>query len=242
MIRAAIVEDDGKSAEILRRHIDRYAAESGEETAADIFGNAEQFLAAYKPVYDVVFMDIELGTILNGMEAAKRLREYDAAVNLIFVTNMTQYALQGYKVNALDYFVKPVSYYDLKLRMERIVSTRVSRSARVAIPVAGGTKAVLVSNINYIEVMNHSLTYHTTEGNYTARGASLKNLAKEFAPYGFLPCSASYLVNLRKCVSLSRDTVTVGADEIAISRRMKQKFLTRLSEVFRGRRVENDMD
>ncbi|MDR1093522.1 MAG: LytTR family DNA-binding domain-containing protein [Clostridiales bacterium] len=250
MIRAAIVEDDGKSAEILRRHISRYGAESGTETAADIFTNAEQFLSAYKPVYDVVFMDIELGTILNGMDAAKRLRKYDETVNLIFVTNMAQYALQGYKVNALDYFVKPVSYYDLKMRMERIRRQKGARAPTVAVPVRGGVKNIAVSDLLYVEVMNHAATYHTAgggnftaridslkkagDGNLTARIDSLKKLEKALATAGFCRCGSSFLVNLKKVKEIAGDTVKVGNDTLHISRGMKKNFIAALFDAASG--------
>ena len=68
--------------------------------------------------YDIVFMDIELPGI-NGMEAAHRLREIDQQVILIFVTNMAQFAVKGYEVDALDYIIKPAQYGPLSIKLDR---------------------------------------------------------------------------------------------------------------------------
>lgn len=65
-------------------------------------------------------MDIELGTNhLNGMEVSKKLREIDNDVLLIFVTNMAQFAIEGYSVDALDFVVKPILYEPFKMKMEK---------------------------------------------------------------------------------------------------------------------------
>ncbi len=63
-------------------------------------------------------MDIDLPGI-NGMEAAQLLREENATTPLIFVTNLAQYAVKGYQVDALDFMVKPVGYGDFAMRMGR---------------------------------------------------------------------------------------------------------------------------
>ncbi len=70
----------------------------------------------YRADYDIVFMDIELPGI-NGMEAAHRLREIDQQVILIFVTNMAQFAVKGYEVDALDYIIKPAQYGPLSIKL-----------------------------------------------------------------------------------------------------------------------------
>ena len=99
MFRAAIVEDSETDRRALQGHLDRYAKESDFALAVDAYDRAETFLGSYKPVYDVVFLDIML-PYMNGMDAAEQLRRLDDKVPLIFVTDMAQYALRGYKVGA----------------------------------------------------------------------------------------------------------------------------------------------
>ena len=63
-------------------------------------------------------MDIQLSD-LDGMEAAKKLRRLDSSVTLIFVTNMANFAVRGYEVDALDFIVKPVEYFSFALKLDR---------------------------------------------------------------------------------------------------------------------------
>lgn len=71
-------------------------------------------------------MDI-LMPLPDGMKAAERLRRVDESVCLIFVTNMAQLAIRGYKVGATDFLVKPVSYFDFSMEMDKIVRARAPR-------------------------------------------------------------------------------------------------------------------
>ena len=230
-MRAAIVEDSEKDREALLSGIRRYGQEHGLVIQTDVFLNAENFLESYRAVYDVVFMDIILPGI-TGMDAAARLRRLDAGVALIFVTDMRRYALQGYKVGAMDYFLKPVSYFDLKMRLDMIALSRKKSGDFLTVHVAReGDRRLPLDDIYYIEVMNRDLTYHTSDGQITERRA-LKTLEKELAGQGFHRCSASFLVNLKWCQGGAGDTVTVAGEELKISRGMRAEFLSHLKEVF----------
>ena len=95
--RIAIIEDDPNYTAYLEECLTRYGAAQGYTFAVKTFSKGENFLDNYRQVYDLVFMDIELGKgFLNGMDCARKLREYDPVVLLIFVTNMLQYAPEGY--------------------------------------------------------------------------------------------------------------------------------------------------
>lgn len=72
------------------------------------FKDAVDFISD-KMSFDLIFLDIEM-PYMSGMELAKHIREYNKVSVIIFVTNMKQYAVNGYEVGALDFVVKPVSY------------------------------------------------------------------------------------------------------------------------------------
>ena len=106
-MRVAIVDDVRKDAQLLREHLRRYQGDNGGEWETALYANAEDFLARYRPEFDLVILDIDMPG-LNGVDAARRIREMGDNVVLMFVTNMPQYALQGYAVDAIDYLIKPV--------------------------------------------------------------------------------------------------------------------------------------
>ena len=72
----------------------------------------------YTPGFDIIFMDVEMPR-LDGFGAAEAIRAVDADVVLVFVTNMAQYAIRGYEVDALDYVLKPVNYYQFCTKLSR---------------------------------------------------------------------------------------------------------------------------
>lgn len=234
MLSVAVIEDDKKDAAVLCGLLTRYERESGETVRVTTFTNAEAFLTDYKPVYDAVFMDIELDGAMDGLTAAARLRKYDETVALLFVTSMAQFAIKGYEVDALDYFVKPVGYYDVKMRLDRVRRGKRTAGATVNIGVDGGVKRVLAADVYYIEVMNHTLVYHTRDGTFSCRGGSIRDLESRLEPEGFARCSISYLVNLRHCSEIRSGSVVVGGDELKITRGKRKEFVYKLAQVLGG--------
>ena len=128
MIRVAIVEDDAEVQGVLQEYVRRYTRQYGTEFEVTLFADGVDILDDYRAVYDIIFLDVEMKH-LDGMTTAERIRQMDAEVILIFITNMAQYAIRGYSVGALDYVLKPVSYYAFSQRLGRAVE-RVARRAR----------------------------------------------------------------------------------------------------------------
>ena len=127
MIRLALVEDDELYRSQLREYIDKYSAVSGEKFTVTEFSDGDEIALGYKAVYDIILMDIEM-KFMDGMMAAEEIRKVDTEVIIIFITNSPQYAIKGYAVDALDYVLKPVSYYAFSQRLGRAVE-RVARRA-----------------------------------------------------------------------------------------------------------------
>lgn len=232
MIRIAIVEDEVRERAHLRDCL-TYMAEK-ERLEFDIveFGSGEAFLGGYQPVYDIVLMDIELPGI-NGMETAKALRRLDSFVLLVFVTNMVQYAVSGYEVDALNYILKPVNRFDFALKMNKAIS-RTAKRTEESVQIRAGKDLYMlpVAAIRYLEVDGHYIVYHTTEGDYSEY-ITLKEAEKKLDKPYFVRCNRCYLVNLKYVAAVRDDVVQVGRDELLISRPQKKAFLNALA-VFIG--------
>ena len=233
MLRIAIVEDDGNDAQALKEAVNRAAAEFGEECEIEVFGKPIVFLDNYNIEYDIVFMDIELPG-MNGLEAARILRAKDDSVVLIFVTNMAQFALEGYTVDAMDFIVKPVVYNSLRIKMARALKQIIcKRGEKFVINCKTGACVVSVSRIKYVEVINHKLMFHTVDGVVMSSG-SLSKLETGLAKYDFARCNNCYLVNLDFVTEINENNAHVGGDILTISRSRRRPFLKALADHYGG--------
>lgn len=229
MARIAIVEDEKRAQETLETYLKKAAGLDGEEFSVSVFGSAIEFLTNYKPIYDIVFMDIELPG-LNGMDASRKLREFDKNVTLVFVTNLAQYAVKGYEVDALDFIVKPVSFDNFYLKLQRALDrVKMNKEVSLSIPTSSGLTIISASRLKYIDVMKHSLVFHTLDGDYETYG-TLKQYESKLDPRLFVRCNSCFLVNLQYVQSLKDYFVKVGGDELTISHPKKKDFVKALNE------------
>ena len=87
MIRVAIVEDDAEVQGVLQEYVRRYTRQYGTEFEVTVFADGVDILEDYRAVYDIIFLDVEMKH-LDGMTTAERIRQMDADVILIFITNI----------------------------------------------------------------------------------------------------------------------------------------------------------
>ena len=227
MFKVAIVEDDPHSLENLTNHLKKYAQEK--KVLFDIvsFNDGQLFInntLFEKNHYDILFLDIELPG-LNGIEVAKKYREFDEYTVLIFTTIMRQYAISGYLVNALDYMVKPIDYLNLSLKLDKALSILDKHQSIISLEVVGGgIERFEVKDLLYIENFNHLCTFHTKRGDYKQYN-SMSNIEKEYAKYGLLRCSNSYIVNPINITAIKDDIVYINDIKLSIGRSKKKQFL-----------------
>ena len=171
---------------------------------------------------------------VGGMEAAQAIREVDENVVLVFITNMAQYAIKGYSVGALDFVMKPVSYYTFQMKFTRALERAAKRrNEEILLTLPDRIQRIGVQQIHYVEVQDHMLHYHTEQGEYVLRG-TLQNAEKQLAPYHFARCNHWYIVNLAHVQQVKRDTVVVAGHELEISRRARTGFLNTLTDYIGG--------
>lgn len=231
MLNIAIIEDEDTAAEELTRFIKQYGRETNQLFHITRFPYATSLLKNYKPIYDIIFMDILLPN-MNGMEASVRLRELDQNVVLVFVTNMANFAVKGYEVDALDFIIKPVGYDSFAMKMSKAVTAAARRkSYDIAIPLDGAMKIISAYRVYYIEADKHYLIYYTEEGNFRARG-TLSTLENNLIPEKFFRCNSCYLVNMKFITEVEGNTVVVGPGKLKISRARKKDFMNALTNYF----------
>lgn len=229
----AIIEDSPAETEVLTSYFGRYTSDSGEEFDVRCFRDGDTFLRDYQPIYDLVMMDIDLPD-LNGLDTAARMRRLDSSVALVFVTNLARYAAKGYAVDALDFLLKPVPYTAFSHTVQRAL-LRCHHNSRpdMLINIPDGVYRISVSRIKYIEVINHTLVYHTTEGELSAAG-NLKDVESRLPPEQFVRCNRCYLVNLAFVRAVRGQRLVLDMDELQISRPKRAAVLEALNNYLGG--------
>lgn len=228
MIRLALVEDDALYRSQLREYIDKYSAASGEKFTVTEFSDGDEIALGYKAVYDIILMDIEM-KFMDGMMAAEEIRKKDTEVIIIFITNSPQYAIKGYAVDALDYVLKPVSYFAFSQRLKRAIGRMKKRERRfVTVIGPGGGRKLEVSHLLYVESQGHNLAYHTDGEEITVPG-TMKEAEEKLVPLGFFRINKGCLVNLENVDSVRDGCAQVAGRLLPVSRGRKNDFMEALT-------------
>lgn len=230
--KIAVIEDSREEAARVERYFARFGQSCHIQFNITVFGDAESFLEHYKPVYDLVLMDIMLPGI-DGMAASARLRKMDESVMLVFITNMFSFAVKGYEVNAFDFIVKPVNYSQFTMKMQRILPRLTSNETEIVLNASGSIVRLRVSQIYYIESNAHRITYHTVSGKYEVYG-SMKETEASLGSNAFARCNNSFLVNMNYVQAADGFTVNVNGDDLPISRPRKKAFMEQLTSFLGG--------
>ena len=188
------------------------------------YESAEVFLTNYQSQFDIVFMDIRMGG-MDGMRAARKLREMDQSVILIFLTSLAQYAVQGYEVDALDYIVKPLTYPSLELKLTKALSRCRREEEEILLTIGSDHIRVAASSLLYVEVFEHYLQYKTDSDIIKGYG-TLKDVEKLLPEKGFFRLNNQTIVNLRRVKRVNGSTALVDGREFDISRMRKKEFLS----------------
>ena len=231
MLRIAIVEDEKDCQASLVEHLSKYESEHNENFIVRTFFDGIDILDDYTSDYDLIFLDIHM-KYQDGMTTAKKIRQLDEEVIIVFITALAQYAIEGYKVNAMDFILKPVVYEQLEGTLDKVMKTarKLQKSKQLIVADDGAKRKVETEDILYIEVVGHTVYVHTKNGSYEQRGKSLKAIAEELAEYNFVMSGQSQLVNLKYVDKIEKDVVHIGNEQIFLSRSRKKQFLLSFAE------------
>lgn len=228
MLKIAFVDNEKDQLNLLKEYCQRFEKESDCLMKYVFYENAFDLLEAYSGDFDAIFLDIDMPQ-MDGMTAATHLRKIDEKTILIFITNWTKYALEGYKVDAMDYILKPVSYFNFSLELKKIISRRRENEDYLWIRTRSCTKRLPAREIVYISIFNHDVSVRISEEEYTFRG-TLKEIETKMNSKLFARCHNCYVVNLAHVTEI-RDGFAILDDrfKVEISRSRKKEFLDALT-------------
>lgn len=232
-MRIAIVEDESRYMEQLRDYLRKYQSEFRRSLEVACYDSGMSFIHSFKSQFDIILLDVAMPYI-DGFETAQKIREQDAEVVILFVTNQAQHAIRGYEVDAMDYILKPISYFAFSQRLNRAIS-RVSRREEpcLVLNMKSGPRKLKIRDICYIESSGHNLIYHTLEGEFTILG-SLKDAEEKLSAHHFMRCNKGYLVSLRHVDNVQDGCAVVRGQHLLISRPRKTAFMDALTNFLGG--------
>ena len=229
MIEIAIVDDEESYATQLRGYIETYEKESGQSIHITEYRDGDELVSRFQCQFDIILMDIQM-KFMDGMSAAEEIRKLDSKVVIMFITNMTSYAIRGYEVDALDYVVKPVEYFAFSQKLDRAIARLDKRSGyEMSVNVSSGLKRLSSDSVYFIESEGHNLSFHTKDGVFTTR-ARMQDFENELSAHGFFRSNKGYLVNLKYVDGIEDGCSVIGAEKLPISRSKKADFMQALTK------------
>lgn len=225
-MRVAVVDDNENDRELLIKYLRQFQKEHGMKMQIKPYGSSLDFLEEYAGGYDVILLDIEMPGI-DGMETAKEIRQTDEVAAIIFITNMAQFAIRGYEVNAIDFMVKPVPYFNFAEKFKKAVSFAGREQGKnILLNSDEGIIRINMADIYYLEKDKNKnyLVYYTRKGTFRERNTILSAKAK-LGNQPFAECTSGCLVNLKYVERVGKDSVVLENATLPVSRRMRKEFL-----------------
>jgi two-component system LytT family response regulator len=194
----------------------------------------EVFAFLEKEKVDLLFLDIQmLG--LNGIEISKLLKD---RTRVIFTTAYEQYAIDGYKVDAIDYLLKPVSYPDfLKAALKAQKLFEISHQNKEesdnnpGLFIKSDYRMFRVDpeDITFIEGEKDYVKIHTTSGESIMALMSMKSIEEQLDHNIFIRVHRSFIVNLLKIKCIERNRIMIGENSIPISDSYKKELMDKIN-------------
>lgn len=196
-MRIAIVDDIASERKELHERVSVQLSCHALNAKIFEYKNGEAFLAnAKQERFALVFMDIYMDG-KNGVETAKKLREFDQNCLLIFTTTSTDHTLDGFKVRALHYLVKPYSEEEIGLLFNEIMEKLPAPDKYIDVRIVGGSTRLRLSEILYADHFQHRIHIHTSDGQTTITRQTFSDFTTKLnGDDRFFLCSRGVIINL----------------------------------------------
>lgn len=237
-MKIAVIEDKKPHRDLLVHYLEEWRRGQERSVTVEAFGSGESFWFRYEEErdYDVLILDIQMPGI-NGMELARRVREADGDIVIVFATGVSDYLEEGYEVEALHYLVKPLSQEKLERCMEKALKRR--RQERF-VTVHGGEGILKISQerINYVEARGRGCCVGRVKVPEELEvRESLSEMESLLEPEEFMKCHRSYLCSIGNIRRIDRGSVEFDdGSSIPVSRRLYQQVNRRFMAYFRRKR------
>ena len=206
LYKIAICDDVEEDAQYIASTVKKWAGKCNFAVDVAIFPSADSFWFQYaeQKDYDILLLDVEMRP-MNGVELAKKIRNEDTRVEIVFVTSHFELSGEGYEVDALHYLVKPVAEDKLMEVLSKAIQKLAIDPPSVVITCNGETVKLYESNILYVEAFLHYIVIYTKNGEYKLKG-QISTIAEKLSD-NFYCTHRSYLVSLQHIIKITRSAV-----------------------------------
>lgn len=223
-MRIAICEDEAQFAEQLSEYIKEWS--ESKNIIVEIFTHvaAEKFLYDWEDSedYDMLFLDIKMGS-MDGIELAKVIRKTNKDMAIVFATNLKEYAISGYSVDAMQYLLKPVRREDCFACLDKVYNSDRIKKYFLYNDLEK-TFRIPHEDIIYIEMFSHKATLVTASEEYIFRKTT-KQLLEELNDDLFVKCHKSFIINMRHVEAVSTKFAFMSNDaEIPLSKAIAKEI------------------
>lgn len=220
-MRIAFCDDDSRLTDLLRSYAKAWASSTNTTLDCKDFNSSDEFLLSWtSPImFDVIFLDIKMKP-LSGLELARVIRSISSQVSIVFITAYSEYALDGYSVDATSYLLKPVSQEVFFECMDRLVNKLTLTGRKPFFFESGGTTIKLHYNeIIYFEARSHTIVVHTLTDKikFRARISDLEQMLDHEDEFSRI--HRSFIVNLTQIREMNKSEVLMeNGDRLPVSR------------------------
>ncbi len=220
MLKIAICDDEEYYRENIKKIVGECLTARNYEYSIEVFSSGENLvkLAAGLSMYQIVFLDIDMEG-MNGIEVAKKLRQWSKDLYIIFVTAFIDYTLEGYKVEATRYILKEPEtlFLNIEESIEAVLASLGVRQQSYEFDFKEGRRKLNIEQIVYVESRLHTVIVHAMVGGekriYTSYG-KLDDFAMKLSENSMLRVHQSYFINMKYIGDMKRDTITLVTGEI----------------------------
>ena len=233
MIRVAICEDEKETQSLIENYLHNILKNINIEYEIQKYSLGEELLGSNLKEIDILLLDIQMGQI-NGMDTARKIREVDNKMEIIFITSLIDYVQDGYEVRAYRYLLKPIELEELKKHVLTCIKEIENKNNYILIKNKSNTYKIQSNEIKYIEVQKKNMLIHTINKTFDVR-YSLEKIEKDLKLDKFIRCHKSFLINLSYVENIKLNTAILeSGEEVPISRYrykdVKEKFLKFLGD------------
>lgn len=220
MLQLAVCDDERVFRSDLRKILGTELELCGIDYHISEFTSGEELIAGLeKADCQILFLDIEMKGI-DGVEAARRLRETKRQMEIVFVTSYADFVFQGYEVRALNYILKPYEPEKIAAVLHTALEALdIEAEKYYVIDQRGGSIRVPLSSVKYFSSDRRTVHAVTTEQEYTFY-EKLSDLETELLDT-FVRIHNRYLVHLKYLEAVCQNTAVVDGEELPVSRSCK---------------------